>query len=123
MSKRSGTLLKPLDAQRENSLVPWQAKMHKAIQSAVSENDLADVIKAITTKAKGGDLRAAQFLIDLIFPRVQLPPPSVINIASNVSAPPATGYPGTSQKIIELQKRAEAEQEIFQPHDRARSID
>lgn len=51
----------------------WAAKLRAATEAAVTEADLTEMVRAISEKAKKGDLAAAKWLVDFLTPK---PPPA-----------------------------------------------
>ncbi len=52
----------PAPIRRHAETVSWQESIRNAMYDGVSESDIAEIIRNIVSKAKGGDLKAAEFL-------------------------------------------------------------
>lgn len=50
------------EIKRNSGMQDWQATMRAAMFDGINQADMAQIIKSVTSKAKQGDLKAADFL-------------------------------------------------------------
>lgn len=96
-----GQTLKLADARNIAPPVEVLSERAQALRQAVTESvttdDVAEMMKAIVTKAKGGDLAAAKFVLDYLTggaPKVQL------NIGVRGKSQPEDQPPATTRPVV-----------------------
>lgn len=87
---------------QSNELADSMLHMHAAALQAINENDVADIMKAIVTKAKGGCARSAQFVMDYLGGG---PPRIKVTIHQNADSP----RPADRRRVVVQHKSEEAE--------------
>ena len=92
----------------------FMGRMRFALLTAVTEEDMTDLVRSLMTRAKSGDMGAAKLLLQYI---VGSPNVSVEN-AVFAQSPPVTAVPGSSQKIDAMRRRAAMGAPLDHPGDR-----
>lgn len=87
---------------QSNELAESMLRMHTAAFQAINETDVADIMKAIVTKAKGGCARSAQFIMDYLGGG---PPKIKVTINQNTDSP----KPASRGRVVIQHKSEEAE--------------
>lgn len=109
-------------SQAEECLPPWLAAMRKAAQGAISEEDVAAIVKGQVDKAKAGDQAAIKFLFDQILGGGQFKGATFVQnvtYTDGLGPPeqPTEARPGSRKKVALLAKRYQNGAELFNGND------
>ena len=89
----------------------YQSKLRSAVFDAVSESDVADIVKGIVTRAKDGDQRAVQQVFDYVIGKQQparLTQNNYYQASEDVCDDEPIETPGSPARIEQLRRRAAA---------------
>jgi hypothetical protein len=89
--KKAKNTLKISDAQQRtpaSGVGEWAQALHEATFNAVTEQDMADVMKVIVDKAKSGDLGAAKLLLGYVTPSRPAAAQQVVMVQHGTPEPP-----------------------------------
>jgi len=64
---------KPLGSRADQPIVKMRAKLQAALQAAVSEVDIMDIVKTLVKKAKAGDVFASREVLDRVVGKSKQP--------------------------------------------------
>jgi hypothetical protein len=62
---------KPTGGRANQPMVKMRAKLQAALQAAVTEADIMDIVKGLIAKAKGGDVAAAREVLDRVIGKAE----------------------------------------------------
>jgi len=70
---RFGPGNKPVSGRQNNPMAKMRARLQSALQAAVSEADIIEIVKVLIGKAKAGDVYASREILDRVVGKSEQP--------------------------------------------------